>query len=102
MGLLDIFTNDLSAIMNELPLAVTNGERNFLANRTTYRRDNSLADGGFMDSASMTITAIYDSFVQTISLGDVLVIGGRRFRVTSAELSQDAVSVDFTLEDINK
>ena len=102
MGLLDIFTNDLSAIMNELPLAVTFGERNFLANRTTYRRDNSLADGGFLDSASMTITAIYDSFVQTISLGDVLVIGGRRFRVTSAELSQDAVSVDFTLEDINK
>lgn len=102
MGLLDIFTNDLSAIMNELPLAVTFGERNFLANRTTYKRDNSLADGGFMDSASMTITAIYDSFVQTISLGDVLVIGGRRFRVTSAELSQDAVSVDFTLEDINK
>ena len=102
MGLLDIFTNDLSAIMNELPLAVTFGERNFLANRTTYRRDNSLADGGFMDSASMTITAIYDSFVQTISLGDVLIIGGRRFRVTSAELSQDAVSVDFTLEDINK
>ena len=62
--------------MNELPLAVTFGERNFLANRTTYRRDNSLADGGFMDSASMTITAIYDAFVQTISLGDVLVIGG--------------------------
>ena len=102
MGLLDIFTNDLSAIMNELPLAVTFGDRNFLANRTTYRRDNSLADGGFLDSASMTITAIYDAFVQTISLGDVLVIGGRRFRVTSAELSQDAVSVDFTLEDINK
>ena len=102
MGLLDIFTNDLSAIMNELPLAVTFGERNLLANRTTYRRDNSLADGGFLDSASMTITAIYDAFVQTISLGDVLVIGGRRFRVTSAELSQDAVSVDFTLEDINK
>jgi hypothetical protein len=102
VGLLDIFTNDLSAILNELPLAVTFGERNFLANRTTYRRDNSLADGGFMDSASMTITAIYDAFVQTISLGDVLVIGGRRFRVTSAELSQDAVSVDFTLEDINK
>lgn len=71
MGLLDIFTNDLSAIMNELPLAVTFGERNFLANRTTYRRDNSLADGGFMDSASMTITAIYDAFVQTISLGDM-------------------------------
>lgn len=88
--------------MNDLPLAVTFGERNFLANRTSYRRDNSLSDGGFLDSAAMTITAIYDSFVQTISLGDVLVIGGRRFRVTSAELSQDAVSVDFTLEDINK
>ena len=100
--MLDIFTSDLAAMLDELPLAVTFGERNFLANRTTYRRDNSLADGGFMDSASMTITAVYDAFVQTISLGDVLVIGGRRFRVTSAELSQDAVSVAFSLEDINK
>ena len=100
--MLDIFTSDLAAILDELPVVVTFGDATFVANRTTYRRDNSLADGGFMDSASMTITAIYDAFVQTISLGDVLVIGGRRFRVTSAELSQDAVSVDFTLEDINK
>ena len=89
-------------MLDDLPLAVTFGERNFLANRTTYRRDNSLADGGFMNSASMTITALYSAVVQTISLGDILTVGGIRLRVTSADLSQDAVSVDFTLEDINK
>jgi hypothetical protein len=100
--MLDIFTNDLAAMLDELPIVVTFGETTFVANRTTYRRDNSLADGGFMNSASMTITAIYSPVVQTISLGDILVIGGTRLRVTSAELSQDAVSVDFSLEDINK
>ena len=100
--MLDIFTNDLAAMLDDLPVVVTFGDATFVANRTTYRRDNSLADGGFMDSASMTITAIYSAVVQTISLGDVLVIGGTRLRVTSAELSQDAVSVDFSLEDINK
>jgi hypothetical protein len=100
--MLDIFTNDLTAMLDDLPMSVTFRDRNFLANRTTYRRGNNLVDGGFLDSASMTITAVYSSFVQTISLGDVLVIGGQRFRVTSAELSQDAVSVDFSLEDINK
>jgi hypothetical protein len=100
--MLDIFTNDLAAMLDELPVVVTFGDATFVANRTTYRRDNSLGDGGFLNSASMTLTAIYSAVVQTISLGDVLVIGGRRFRVTSAELSQDAVSVDFSLEDINK
>jgi hypothetical protein len=100
--MLDIFTNDLAAILDELPVVVTFGDATFVANRTTYRRDNTLADGGFMNSASMTITAIYSAVVQTISLGDVVVIGGTRLRVTAAELSQDAVSVDFTLEDINK
>ena len=100
--MLDIFTNDLAAILDELPVVVTFGDATFVANRTTYRRDNSLSDGGFMNSASMTITALYSAVVQTISLGDVLVIGGTRLRVTSAELSQDAVSVDFSLEDINK
>lgn len=102
MGLLDIFTSDLCAVLNELPMAVTFGGRDFLANRTTYRRENTLGDGGFMNTAAMTITAIYDSQTQTISLGDILVIGGRKFRVLAADLSQDAVSVDFTLEDINK
>jgi hypothetical protein len=55
-----------------------------------------------MNSASMTITAIYSAVVQTISLGDIVTVGGTRLRVTAADLSQDAVSVDFTLEDINK
>ena len=100
--MLDIFTNDLAAMLDELPVVVTFGDATFVANRTTYRRDNSLADGGFMNASVTNITAIYSSVVQTISLGDVLVIGGTRLRVTSAELSQDAVSVDFTLEDINK
>ena len=100
--MLDIFTNDLAAMLDELPVVVTFGDATFVANRTTYRRDNSLGDGGFLNSASMTLTAPYSAVVQTISLGDVIVIGGRRFRVTSAELSQDAVSVDFSLEDINK
>jgi hypothetical protein len=100
--MLDIFTNDLAAMLDELPVVVTFGDATFVANRTTYRRDNSLVDGGFMNSAATNITAIYSAVVQTISLGDVLVIGGTRLRVTSAELSQDAVSVDFSLEDINK
>ena len=100
--MLDIFTNDLAAMLDELPVVVTFGDATFVANRTTYRRDNSLGDGGFMNSAATNITAIYSAVVQTISLGDVLVIGGTRLRVTSAELSQDAVSVDFSLEDINK
>ena len=100
--MLDIFTNDLAAILDELPVVVTFGDDTFVANRTTYRRDNTLADGGFMNSASMTITAIYSAVVQTISLGDIVTVGGTRLRVTAAELAQDAVSVDFTLEDINK
>ena len=100
--MLDIFTSDLAAILDELPVVVTFGDATFVANRTTYRRDNSLADGGFMNSASMTITAIYSAVVQTISLGDVVVVGGTRLRVTAADLAQDAVSVDFTREEINK
>jgi len=89
-------------MLDELPVVVTFGDATFVANRTTYRRDNSLADGGFMNSASMTLTAPYSTVVQTISLGDILTVGGIRLRVTSADLSQDAVSVDFSLEDINK
>jgi hypothetical protein len=55
-----------------------------------------------MNDVNMSIIAAYDATTQSISLGDTLVIGGRKFRVTSAELAQDAVSVNFTLEDINK
>ena len=102
MGLLDILQNDLYGMMNDLPIGVTFQGHTFTANRSGYRRDNSLRDGGFLDSLAMTITAAYDSVTQSISLGDILVIGARKFRVTSAELSQDAVSVDFNLEDINK
>lgn len=89
-------------MMNDLPIGVTFQGHTFIANRSAYRRDNSLRDGGFLDGLAMTITAAYDSVTQSISLGDILVIGARKFRVTSAELSQDAVSVDFNLEDINK
>lgn len=102
MGLLDILTNDLYAVMSELPVGVSFNGKVFTANRTAYRRDNSLSDGGFMNDVNMSIIAAYDSVTQTISLGDTLIIGGRKFRVTSAELAQDAVSVNFTLEDINK
>jgi hypothetical protein len=102
VGLLDILQNDLYGMMNDLPIGVTFQGHTFIANRSAYRRDNSLRDGGFLDGLAMTITAAYDSVTQSISLGDILVIGARKFRVTSAELSQDAVSVDFNLEDINK
>jgi hypothetical protein len=102
VGLLDILNYDLQNMMNDLPIAVTFQGHTFTANRSTYRRDNSLRDGGFLDGLAMTITAAYNSITQSISLGDILVIGARKFRVTSAELSQDAISVDFNLEDINK
>jgi hypothetical protein len=39
---------------------------------------------------------------QVISLGDRIMVAGAPFRVMSAELAQDGVSVDFQLEDINK
>ena len=55
-----------------------------------------------MPSVGMSITAAYDSVTQLISLGDRIEINGSPFRVISAELSQDAVSVDFSLEDINR
>lgn len=88
--------------MQELPLTVTFSGQNFLANRSSYRRDNNLIDGGFMNSAQMTITAVYSKITQSISLGDTVEIAGRKFRIVSADLSQDAVSVDFQLEDINR
>jgi hypothetical protein len=55
-----------------------------------------------MNSATMTITAIYNSTTQKISIGDKVTINGSEFRVIGAELSQDAVSVNFDLEDINR
>jgi len=100
--LTDYFAADLNNMLSEMPITCTYREQNFLANRTTYTRDNSLQDGGFMNSAGMTITAPYNSITQQISIGDKVTINGRGFRVISAELSQDAVSVDFQLEDINR
>ena len=55
-----------------------------------------------MSTVSMSITTAYDTTTQLIQLGDTVSIDGAKFRVLSAELSQDAVSVDFSLEDINK
>ena len=55
-----------------------------------------------MASVAMTLTAAYDGTTQLVNLGDLLTINGARFRVMSADLSQDAVSVDFALEDINR
>ena len=50
----------------------------------------------------MTLTAPYNSVTQVISLGDRVLVAGAPFRVMSAELAQDGVSVDFQLEDVNK
>ena len=102
MGLLDILANDLSAMIQELPMGVKFNGKEFIANRTSYRRDNQLSDGGFMNSALMNITAPYNQITQEISLGDIVEIAGTKFRVIAAELSSDTISVDFNLEDINK
>lgn len=102
MSLLNYFAADLSSMLGEMPVVCIHQGRQFVANRTTYRRDNSLQDGGFLNSASMALTAAYDSITQLISLGDRIEINGSQFRVISAELSQDAVSVDFALEDVNR
>lgn len=102
MSLLNYFAADLSNMLGEMPILCIHQGKEFVANRTTYRRDNSLQDGGFMPSVGMSITAAYDSVTQLISLGDRIEINGSPFRVISAELSQDAVSVDFSLEDINR
>jgi len=102
VGLLDVLLNDLNSIVDELPVLVTFQGQGFSAARSAYKRSNSLGDGGFFNDASMIITAAYAGIPQQIGLGDIVLIGARKFRVVSAELSQDAVSVDFTLEDINK
>lgn len=102
MSLLNYLAADLSGMLGEMPIVCKYNGNSFVANRTTYRRDNSLQDGGFMEGAGMTITAAYDSVTQEINLGDRIEINGSPFRVVSAELAQDAVSVDFTLEDVNR
>jgi hypothetical protein len=66
VGLLDILTNDLYAIMDELPVGVSFNGKIFTANRTAYRRDNSLGDGGFMNDVNMSIIAAYDATTQSI------------------------------------
>ena len=55
-----------------------------------------------MRTLAMSLTAPYNETTQLVELGDTVTIDGSKFRVISAELSQDAVSVDFVLEDINK
>jgi len=102
VSLLNYLVADLNNMLSEMPIfCVYKGER-FMANRTEYTRGNELQDGGFMNSATMTITAIYNSTTQKISIGDKVTINGSGFRVIGAELSQDAVSVNFDLEDINR
>jgi hypothetical protein len=102
VSLVDYLKADLDQMLGELPLVVTHEGRTFAANRSTYRRDDALQAGGFMATVGMSIVAAYNPTTQLVSLGDRVVIEGRPFRVTSAELSQDAVSVTFDLEDINK
>jgi hypothetical protein len=102
VSLLNYLAADLSNMLGELPIVCKSGGKEFVANRSTYRRDNSLQDGGFLNSAAMVITAAYDSTTQAISLGDRIEINGSPFRVISADLAQDAVSVDFQLEDVNR
>jgi len=55
-----------------------------------------------MTQIAMVITAPYNAITQQINLGDVVAIDAASFRVISAELAQDAVSVDFALQDVNK
>lgn len=96
------FAADFAAVLGDMPITVAHEGRTFTANRTTFRRENALGDGGFMGSVSMVLTAPYNATTQLIGLGDQVSIDGAHFRVISAELAQDAVSVDFALEDINK
>ena len=101
-ALLDFFAADLFNMVAEMPTECEFRGKKFLASRSSYRRENSLGDGGFMNTAAIVITAAYDSVTQEISLGDRITINGSQFRIVGAELSQDAVSVDFTLEDVNR
>lgn len=100
--LIEFLANDLDAMIGELPVTVLHQGRSFTANRTTLRRDNNLQDGGFMGSVAMSLTAPYNAATQQVNLGDRVSISGAEFRVISAELAQDGVSVDFALEDVNR
>lgn len=102
MDLQSVLASDFLAVSAELPVICSHEGSEFVGNRSTYRRDNSVGDGGFFSSIAMTITCAYNAVTQLISLGDVIYVEGRIFRVMSADLSQDAVSVDFVLEDVNK
>jgi hypothetical protein len=102
VSLSSYFATDFAAVLGELPITVIHQGASFTANRTTFRKENDLGDGGFMATVAMAITAAYDAVTQRIDLGDVVTIDGSKFRVLSAELAQDAVSVDFTLQDVNK
>jgi len=57
---------------------------------------------GSSGPAAMTLIARYDATTQQIDLGDQVSVEGSKFRVISAELAQDGISVKFDLEDINK
>lgn len=102
MLIADYFRDDLDAIISDLPITILHKGRIFTAARTAFRRENDLGDGGFMRTLAMSLTAPYNETTQLVELGDTVTIDGSKFRVISAELSQDAVSVDFVLEDINK
>lgn len=102
MSLATYFAADFAAVLGELPITVTFQGSPFSANRTTFRCENSVGDGGFMTQIAMVITAPYNAITQQINLGDVVTIDSASFRVVSAELAQDAVSVDFALQDVNK
>jgi len=102
VSLATYFAADFAAVLGELPITVTFQGSTFSANRTTFRCENSVGDGGFMTQIAMVITAPYNAITQQINLGDVVAIDAARFRVVSAELAQDAVSVDFALQDVNK
>jgi hypothetical protein len=102
VSLATYFAADFAAVLAELPITVTFQNSTFSANRTTFRVENSVGDGGFMTQIAMVITAPYNATTQQINLGDVVTIDAANFRVVSAELAQDAVSVDFALQDVNR
>lgn len=102
MSLATYFAADFAAVLDELPISVEFQGASFRANRSTFRCENSVEDGGFTTQIAMVITAPYNAVTQQINLGDIVKIDSSNFRIVSAELAQDAVSVDFALQDINK
>ena len=102
MSLLDVFANDFAAMIGDLPITVTHSAGTFEANRSAFRRTNSLDTGGLIGDVSMTIIARYNAITQQVDLGDIVTIDASKFRVTSAELAHDGISVQFDLEDVNR